>query len=398
MNLFLLLVLLSPAAAEPALFVLDTAPGTVVRGSFEELRSDWSIRLGGTTGGIVAGSDVVALRRSDRTLPALPSTEHVILANGDRMPGQVLDLAGQYLRFRFQDGNILSLPLSALLVVWFAAPSGPETDESADLSRLLRRLAAETRTRDVVLLRNGDIEKGILTGLDAQLVRLDSDEKKLQIDRNKVAAIALNTELATMLRPPGRYGRVILRDGCRLSLASAQWSAGKTLSGVTLFRKPVILTAEDVVAIYVFQGAAVYLSDLKPRETAYNFYGSETWPFVADGTVDRRDLCLGGSTYDKGLGMHSETRLTYDLGGRYQRFEALVGLDPRTGQRGSVRLRVLVDGQDRIPGSLELTGQTLPTPLRIDVSKARVLTLMVEFGNGGPVQDHVNWADARLIR
>ena len=37
-------------------------------------------------------------------------------------------------------------------------------------------------------------------------------------------------------------------------------------------------------------------------------------------------------------------------------------------------------------------------PVRADITGARELTLAVEFGRGGDVQDHVDWVDARLIK
>ena len=64
-----------------------------------------------------------------------------------------------------------------------------------------------------------------------------------------------------------------------------------------------------------------------------------------------------------------------------------------------MRLRVLVDGKERDLGFKgELTWRTGPLRLRLDVSKAKELTLGVDFGAGGDVGDHVNWADARLIK
>jgi hypothetical protein len=385
------LVTLSPChlvtAAEPP-FALDTASGKPIRGPLEELRADWSARVGGETAG-----DVVALRRAGTPLPPAPRGEHVVFANGDRLPGKVLALEGQRLNVRFGT-QALPVPLSALAVVWLAAPEGPEAE---DADRLIRRLAAESRTRDVVLLRNGDTAQGILTGLDAKVVRLDDGKGELQVERGKVAAVALNTELVTTLRPKGAYGRVVLRDGGRLSLASATWAAGKPLTGATLFKADVTLPAEDVVAVYVHQGPAVYLSDLKPRRAEHASYGGDAWPYVADGSAGRGDLTLDGSTYDKGLGTHSQTRLTYDLAGRYRRFEALVGLDPVAGRRGSARVRVLVDGKP-LGLDREITARAGAVPVSVDVAGAKELTLAVEFGAGGPVQDHVNRADARLIK
>ena len=83
----------------------------------------------------------------------------------------------------------------------------------------------------------------------------------------------------------------------------------------------------------------------------------------------------------------------------YQRFEALVGLDDQTGQGGSVRIKVLVDGKPQELGwDKELTSRDQPLPIRVGVAGAKELTLVVEFGERGSVNDHVNWADARLVK
>jgi hypothetical protein len=58
-----------------------------------------------------------------------------------------------------------------------------------------------------------------------------------------------------------------------------------------------------------------------------------------------------------------------------------------------------VDGKEPDLGwNKELTAKDAPLPVRIDVRKARELTLLVRFGSFGDVEAHVNWADARLIR
>src|SRR5439155_3167969 len=123
----------------------------------------------------------------------------------------------------------------------------------------------------------------------------------------------------------------------------------------TLFKTGVSFPVEDVVALYVQGGPAVYLSELKAKSFEHTPYLGGVWPYVLDGSVDRRDLRLGGSTYDRGIGTHTESRLTYDLAGGYRRFEALVGLDDKTGKGGSARVRVLVDGRPQDVGDKELT-------------------------------------------
>ncbi len=368
--------------------MLDTASGKTLKGPLRELGPGWSLRLGDAR---AEGTDVVALRRDGLALPPGPDGEHVVFANGDRLPGAVGDLDGERLHFRLGK-EALSLPLSALAVVWLAAPDGAEPD------RLLRRLATESRTRDRVLLRNGDAVEGVLTGLDARALRLEVNRKELTVERAKVAVVALNTELSTTLKPKTAYGRLVLRDGTRLSLASATCADGRTLIGDTLFKTGVSFSLEDVVALGIEGGPAVYLSELKVRKFEHNPYLGAAWPYVLDGSVDRRDLRLGGNTFDRGIGLHTESRLTYDLGGHYRRFEALVGLDDQTGKGGSGRIRVLVDGKPKDLGDTELAGRSEPVAVRVDVTGAKELTLVAEFGERGGVRGHVNWANARLIK
>jgi hypothetical protein len=378
-----------PADPEPApTFTLNTASGKSLKGPLRELGPAWAVRLGDAR---ADGADVVALRRDGVALPPGPDGEHVAFANGDRLPGAVGDLDGDRLQFRLGKES-LSLPLSALSVVWLAPPDGAEPE------RLLRRLAAESRARDRVLLRNGDAVEGILTGLDDKALRLEVNRKELKIERAKVAAVALSTELGTTLKPKAAFGRLVLRDGTRLSLASATCADGGTLLGETLFKTKVSFPLDDVVSLSVEGGPAVYLSELKPRKYEHNPYLGAAWPYVPDGSADRRDLRLGGNAFDRGIGLHAESRLSYDLGGRYRRFEALVGLDDQGGKGGSARVRLLVDGKPVDLGDADLTHRREPLAVRVDVTGAKELTLVVEFGDRGGVRGHVDWADARLIK
>jgi hypothetical protein len=91
--------------------------------------------------------------------------------------------------------------------------------------------------------------------------------------------------------------------------------------------------------------------------------------------------------------------VTYALDGNFQRFESLVGLNEPAGKKGAVRIQVLVDGRAQLGDSqTELTPATGAVPIRMSVAKARELTLVVEFGRHADVGDHVDWADARLIK
>jgi hypothetical protein len=392
--------------AKPPLFEVAAADGARGAGPLLELGEDWSVRLGGDRPPRVRGSDVLSLRRAGLPLPAPPRGEQVVFVNGDRVPADTSKpesaptIADDRLLFRpkaplrLAEDKGLSLPLSVLALLWLAPPDGTD---NADL--LLRRLAAEQRKSDVVLLRNGDVVQGTLTALDGKTCRVEVEKKEVQVSRAEVAVIAFNTELASRSRPEGAYGHLVLADGCRLALASARLEGGKTLRGKTLGGAEVEVPLGQVAALDLYQGRAVYLSDLKPSSYRHTRFLGLDWPYVPDGSVAGRELRLGGSAYDKGVGMHSASRLTYDLGGKYRRFEALVGLDDQTGRRGRVNVQVLVDDNPQDLGwDKELTARDKPLRIRVDVTKAKRLTLVVGFGRFGDVQGHVDWADARLIK
>jgi hypothetical protein len=190
----------------------------------------------------------------------------------------------------------------------------------------------------------------------------------------------------------------VLTGGGRLSLTSASCDDGATLKGTTVFGAPLSVPLGDVASLDLRQGPSVYLSDLKYTRYEFLPYLDEHWGVALDGNVAGHDLLLGGSTYGKGVGMHSRGRLTYALGGGYKRFEAVVGLDDRDGRLGSARVRLLADGKPLDVGIGELAARSGPVAVSVSVEGVKELTLEVDFGRNGNVQDVVNWADARLVR
>lgn len=375
-------------------FVLHTASGADSTGRLQRLGPDWSIELDGTPPARVSGAEVVTLRRAGMALPAFPEQPHVALVNGDYLPGTAQGLVGETLRFRAACGEDrdLKLPLASVSRLWLAIPEGTPSPE-----RFRRQLAAEKRSRDRVYLRNGDILDGIVNTLDGRKLTIEVNRKELNVDvQERVAAICFSTELARRTPPKLPYGHVILANGCRMTIASAEADAHE-LRGQAAVGFPVRIPLDQLVAVDLRQPGVVYLSDLKPIRYEHTPFLDERWPYVRDGNVLERDLRLRGSTYDKGLGMHSASRLTFALDGVFKRLEAVVGLDDAS-RDGNAAVQVLIDGKLHDLGTADLLARAPPQPIAIDVRGGRELTLVVNFGKFAHVQDYVNWADARLIR
>jgi len=108
------------------IFVLSLANGSTVAGPVEQIGDNWSVRLGGVKPVSATGLQAISIHRENTSLPAWPRNEQVILANGDRLPGTVRELSGDRLLVRTDLGKEadLTIPLSAVSVIWVAAPDG----------------------------------------------------------------------------------------------------------------------------------------------------------------------------------------------------------------------------------------------------------------------------------
>ncbi|MGB7565974.1 MAG: NPCBM/NEW2 domain-containing protein, partial [Prochlorococcaceae cyanobacterium] len=145
------------------------------------------------------------------------------------------------------------------------------------------------------------------------------------------------------------------------------------------------------------QSSRVYLSDLKPTASTNGWGAYERDRSNGEqGATDGRTLTLNGTTYPKGLGVHSFSSLTYSLGGSYNIFQSYIGIDDEVGSSGSVVFRILADGVE-IFRSGTLTGASDPQFVNLDVTGRQTLQLIVDDADGSNGYDHANWADAQLI-
>ncbi len=393
-------------AADPApapLFVAHGTDPTDKAGTLAKLSADFAVTLTDPDGTVPAG-ELISLRQHTKPLPALPATAHVRLANGDTLCITDLTADGDVsvtIGVRFgaaRTSQPLALPLTALSAVWFTDPPADTPADPAAYSWF-----DATKKQDALLLKNGDVVRGSvdkLTGDDTGVIRFKpvGEKSPTSYPRSAVSAVAFDPSLARVKKPKGAFARVTTSDGSRVSV-SAVSADGKTLEATTLTGGKLTLPLTDVIAVDVLGGKATYLSDLKPKAAKEEAFGAVAWPWAADKSVKGNPLRLktdrGEEVFAKGLGLHSKTTLTYDLGGKYKRFEAAVGLDAATGQRGAVDITILIDGKPH-----KLDGLTFAAGVKavsLDVTKAKELTLLIDFGPGGDVQDDVTFADARLV-
>jgi hypothetical protein len=319
----------------------------------------------------------------------------LFLTSGDRIllePGAPFRLEDERLFFRSWDGAQISVPLAYVSYLCRRLPKNID-----DPALFLARLAKAKRPRDILYLTGGDsIEGTLVTPAPGPKYGMRLDDRKVDTALDAIAILAINTELAARPKAKGIVAHLVTKKGARLHLTSLRLEPdARVLKGTTLFKAPVKVPLEELAALTLYKSSTVHLSDLTPTRYQFTPFTGISWPLAQDATVAGKQLSVGGDFYDKGLGMHSQSQVTYSLGGKYRWFEALVGLDSDNGIFGQARVSIVLDGS-AVLAHKELSGRTPMLRVRVDVRNVREMTLIAEFGDLGATRGHLNWANARL--
>jgi lysophospholipase L1-like esterase len=141
-----------------------------------------------------------------------------------------------------------------------------------------------------------------------------------------------------------------------------------------------------------------FVSDLNPSSQS-NGWG----PMERDrsngeqGATDGRTLTLNGVTYARGLGVHAQSDLTYDIAGAgFTQFQSDIGIDDEVGNNGSVFFQVYL-GNTLVYSSPRMTGSSATVPVSVAIpGDATTLRLLVTT-DGDATFDHADWANAQLV-
>src|SRR5207253_7352934 len=119
----------------------------------------------------------------------------------------------------------------------------------------------------------------------------------------------------------------------------------KTVSGVAVNYPSLAALAKFDFA----QGNVAYLSDLDPQVDAPQPPADEKGlrlnvaaPFIRDQGVSGEPLKLGTDPFPKGLVVAPDTVLTYNIGGDYREFKAVLGV-PETSPDANLEAKVTIE-------------------------------------------------------
>lgn len=109
---------------------------------------------------------------------------------------------------------------------------------------------------------------------------------------------------------------------------------------------------------------------------------------------DGHTLSLGGVKYAKGLGIHADSKVDYNLAGKCSAFTAQVGVDDEVGANGSISFAVLADGKE-VYRSGVLKGGQAGQAVSVNLQGATTLSLVANMVDN-PYSDHGDWANPKL--
>jgi hypothetical protein len=384
----------SPVPSDP-IFTAHMIDGTTRSGRIHQIGPQGAIALVPEQGQevVLPLSRLLRLTRDGSVLRLTPAEGSVVLfPEGDRLYRTVIGPATETTLdvSSYALGNV-ALPLESLLGVILTLPA-----ESGAVDALCERVRTEGRNTEVLWLANGDRLTGGFLGLDEKKLKFQAPTGPIALERAGVVALGFDPAVVVYPRPEGDYLELTMADGSRLGVTGARIEQGHIVAA-TRFKTTIRLALGELIQIHACTSAVAYLSEQPATAEHYVAYLGPTRPYRRDLNVDGHPLMLAGQGYDRGLGTQSRTFLGFRLAPGDRRFQALVGLDDSAGPLGSVVFRVLVDNQERFV-SPPLSVRDTPKPIDVDLTGAKNLILVTEFGERGEIRDFADWVEARIIR
>ncbi len=361
----------------------------------------------------VESEGVILVEREKGTLLRLPSAELMriefsegrepeqwlegvvlYLPGGQKICGSAAKLSQTAVEVRSPSLGRLKLPLEKLLAVEFRRPG--ERPQNAE--KMCQKMLRNQSNNDIAFLVNGDEMPGILVGFDADGVTFKTQLGEMPLERSRLFGLSFAAHKHPS-PPPSLLAVAQCTDGSVVRGTLAQ-SEGRVIKLALLAGLEAEIEVDNLIAIRFEQGKLIYLSDLEPAEAVSKpyFAGDHTWPYRRDQSYDRKPIRLARKTYRKGLGTFSGMKLTYNLGGEFEKFVSLVGIDDAdVNRQGDVTVRVLADGEE-IFNKQHITCESGPVKIELSMKGVNKLQLVVDFGGNMYFGDLTDWANAHLIR
>jgi hypothetical protein len=320
-----------------------------------------------------------------------PNGVKIWLSNGSKLLGELVGKNGNAIVLQHVILGKLDIALEEMAGLRVVEQENSEAEE-----KFQQTLSDPAETKDILLLvRNGQVNKveGIVESFGPEGGTFKWRERDIRLPADQVYGIVFAAGLGEQKQP-----------GCQCRLISGDVLTGELTGGdeqnlyfQTAFDEKHALPLNKVESLRLNRGRMVFLSDLEPVNYEFEAFGGTRWPYRMDRSVSNGPLRIAEQTYERGIGVHARSILTFELQNDYQTFAADIGIDEAAGEYGNVLFRVTADGTERFT-SKPVSGNDEARSISVDIKGIKELQLIVDFGKDLDIGDHANWANARLIK
>jgi hypothetical protein len=323
--------------------------------------------------------------------PDIPEGSRVFqLAHGGRITGKLTKWADQKVTIEFAIGGqtvtqtIPANEITEILTKEALAPGAPldRSQASPDLDTVYAKIDG------------GGFQavSGSVRGLEGESLQFDYQGKIRKIAMARIAAILRQPQETPRTEA---FAAIDVRGNHRIPGMIVSLADGKAVIE-TLWKERIEIPRTALIDLTVRNGRVTSLTDLDPAKAEHQPFLDRKLPHTVNRSINGSPLKIGDTQFERGLCTHSRTLLTYDVGQAYARLRGKVGMQKGDGDRGNAIVRVVSDAG--VLFEKQITGATPIESLDVDTSKAKTLTLEVDYGENMDVGDHVVWGDPILVR
>lgn len=314
----------------------------------------------------------------------------VRLTDGSKLACNRVFVEGERVRLEGPGLDEFSVALHALSSVRFAA-----ADQKID--EAWRDILNRQLKQDLLVVRRGEVLDhldGIIGNFDGQRVSFVHNGDVIPVNREKVFGVVYARRADDGPKPQCE----VQLTGDDLIRAAHVTFDGEKLQAQLLSGTAVGVPLARLRSLDFSLGKVRYLSQMDPLEVKYTPGFDVTWEYERDRKRWGGPLQLGGRTFARGLWIHSKTYLRYRIGSEYRRFQAVMGIDEAVARNGLGNVHVVISGDGRTLLEADVRGTDEPREVDLDVSGVRDLEILVDFGSELDIADHLDLADARVIK
>lgn len=261
--------------------------------------------------------------------------------------------------------------------------------------------ANEPSDQDTVYLRDKK-DPSVIRSISGKINALDDASllfefrgKARTISRSRVVGMVFKHASRPTPTDLGMHQTILLQGGQKLPGKVQSLDDHLTFQiiggGVLTAPRPVLK------AMRIEGGRRIDLTRTKPNAEEVIPYFGLKMPYKINTNFAGQPIVLfDGQTYDRGIAVHSKSRLHYKLKPNCERFQATFGLMAPNGKLGNVQARVLGDNQVLWQQD-NITQATDPINIDVPLKGVQRLILEVDFGKGQGVGDRAAWTNPRLI-